>query len=267
MSTLLFFGDIVGEPGRKALYKILPRLREEYGAIAAIANAENAAGGRGITQRIANELFRAGIDAITLGDHAWDQADLINWIADEPRLVRPYNLVEGTPGQGYTIIPTIDGPLGILALQGRTFMRPCSENPFTHGAKAVQKLRAAGCHNIVVDMHAETTSEKVAMGHHLDGSVSAVLGTHTHVQTADACILPKGSSYITDVGMCGPHHSVIGREVEAVVSSFTSALLQRFPVASWPAHISGVAVDIDMKSGLANTITSFNHLVEKHNGR
>lgn len=262
-SRILFFGDIVGEPGRKALMRALPELRERYSATHVIANAENAAGGRGLTPKIAQDLLRNGLDAITLGDHVWDQKDLIHWMDREVRLLRPLNLQVGSPGHSIYIIEKGASKIGLFCLHGRTFMKTGAENPFTHASQAVEKLHAEGCHSILVDFHAETTSEKIAMGYHLDGKVSAVVGTHTHVQTSDARILPKGSAHITDLGMCGPRDSVIGRDISAVLQSMTSSIPCVFPIAKWPVQLSGVLIEIDNTSGKATHIEAINHIVEQ----
>jgi len=263
ISRILFFGDIVGEPGRKALMRALPKLRAHYRATHVIANAENAAGGRGLTPKIAQELLRKGLDAITLGDHVWDQKDLIYWMDKEVRVLRPLNLQEGCPGHSLYIIEKGESKIGLFSLHGRTFMRTGAENPFTHASHAVEKLHAQGCHSIIVDFHAETTSEKIAMGYHLDGKVSAVLGTHTHVQTSDARILPQGTAHITDVGMCGPRDSVIGRDVSAVLQSMTSSIPCVYPIAKWPVQLSGVFIEIDESSGKVTHIEAINHIVEQ----
>ncbi len=263
MSTVLFFGDVVGEPGRKALQRALPELREEYSADIVIVNGENAAGGRGITPKIAQQFLSWGIDVITLGDHVWDQSELAPWLRNTTRVLRPCNLQEGSPGQGYTLIEHPKGKIGVISLQGRTFMRPSAENPFTKVLPICRMLSEQGCGIQIVDFHAEATSEKVAMGFHLDGKITAVIGTHTHVQTNDARLLPDGTAYLTDVGMCGTLNGVIGREATAVVSSMVSAIPGKLPVGGWPVQICGVAVEIDWQAGDALSITSFSRVYEK----
>lgn len=260
---VIFLGDVVGEPGRLALYRALPDLRAEFQADAVIVNGENAAGGKGITPHIAQEFFEHGIDIITLGDHVWDQRDIVPWIDGEPRVLRPLNLQSGTPGAGSAIVNTASGKLGILCLQGRTFMRPGAENPFTHGLSEAQKLQEAGVSAIVVDIHAEATSEKIALGYHLSGHVSAVLGTHTHVQTADARILKEGTAYLTDAGMCGPLNGVIGREAAPVLAGYVTGMPCKFPIGGWPAIVSGVCVSIDEGSGKATDITPINRFYDQ----
>lgn len=260
---VIFLGDVVGEPGRLAMYRALPELREEFGADAIVVNGENAAGGKGITPRIAQEFLENGVDAITLGDHVWDQSDLIPWIDSAPQVLRPFNLQENTPGAGSTIIETLVGKLGILCLQGRTFMRPGAENPFTQGQAEAQRMRAAGAQGILVDIHAEASSEKIALGYHLDGYVSAVLGTHTHVQTADARILPGGTAYLTDAGMCGSLNGVIGREAAPVLNGYITGMPCKFPVGGWPAMVCGTCITIDDTSGKAADITLINRIYDK----
>lgn len=263
MMRILFLGDVVGEPGRLALYRSVGELKHRYEADALVVNGENAAGGRGITPAIAQEFFSKGIDVITLGDHCWDQADLIPWIDTQEKVLRPQNHQAGTPGHGSCLLPTAHGLLGVLCLQGRTFMKTGPENPFTHAIEEAHRLRQAGAAAILVDFHAETTSEKIAMGRHLDGCVSAVVGTHTHVQTNDACILPGGTAYLTDAGMCGPLHGIIGRDTDLVLQSFVTCMPRKFPVAGWPARLSGALLSIDDTTGKATGITTINHICEK----
>ncbi len=264
MMTLIFLGDVVGEPGRLALYRALPELRAEFGADAIVVNGENAAGGKGITPRIAQEFLATGVDAITLGDHVWDQSELAPWLeADAPPVLRPHNLQAGSPGRGSLMLETPAGKLGVLCLSGRTFLRPGPENPFPSGRAEAERLRAEGASALLVDMHAETTSEKIAMGYHLDGIASAVLGTHTHVQTADARILPGGTAFMSDVGMCGPRDGVIGRDAEPVLMGFVTGMPFKLPVAGWPAQLSGAVVRIDTETGRATDIIPLNRLYEK----
>ncbi len=265
MMTIIFLGDVVGEPGRLALYRAVPKLRAEFNADAIIVNGENAAGGKGITPRIAQEFLAKGVDAITLGDHVWDQSELAPWLeAEAPPVLRPFNLQAGTPGVGSLLLPTPAGLLGVLCLEGRTFMRPAAENPFPQARQEAERLRAAGACALLVDFHAETTSEKIAMGYHLDGLASAVIGTHTHVQTADARLLPGGTAYMTDAGMCGPRDGVIGREREPVLRGFVSGMPFKLPVAGWPAQLCGAVLRVETASGQATAITPLNRLYEKH---
>ena len=212
MIRILFLGDIVGEPGRSAVMRLVPVYLKERSVDFVIVNGENAAGGRGITGKIAIDLLRSGVAVITSGDHIWDQRDTTAYIATEPRLLRPINYPPGAPGQGSLVLETAKGKIAVLNVQGRTFMQPILDNPF-HAAKAEVERLQQETSTIMVDMHAETTSEKIAMGRFLDGKVSAVIGTHTHVQTADARVLKGGTAYVTDLGMTGPHDSVIPRSV------------------------------------------------------
>lgn len=261
---VIFLGDVVGEPGRLALYRAVPELREEFGADAIVVNGENAAGGKGITPKIAREFLEKGVDVITLGDHVWDQSDLALWLDSEPRVLRPLNLQRDNPGTGCVIIDTPSGSLGVICLHGRTFMRNGAGNPFTHGWEEATALRNEdGVKAILVDIHAEATSEKVALGYHLDGCVSAVLGTHTHVQTADARILPGGTAYMTDAGMCGPYNSVIGRDTEPVLMGYVSGMPYKLPVGGWPAIVSGACITIDTETGNATEIIPINRIYEK----
>lgn len=260
---LLFIGDVVGETGRKAMYRALEQLRREHTPTLVIVNGENAAGGRGLTPALAEEFFAHGVDVITLGDHAWDQVEMLRHIDDMARVLRPFNLQPGTPGRGSLLVPTPEGVVGILCLQGRTFMQPGPENPFTHGRAEAERLRREGAVALLVDFHAETTSEKNAMGFHLDGIASAVLGTHTHVQTADARILPGGTAHITDVGMCGSMHSVIGRDAESVLRCLVNSLPGKLEIGGWPARVSGAVVEIDPSSGRATRLQPLNVIVEQ----
>jgi len=250
MLTILFLGDVVGEPGRSAVIARLPDLRQKYALDFIIVNGENAAGGRGITGKIAIDLLRAGVSVITTGDHIWDQKEIFTFINTEPRLLRPINYPEGAPGQGSIVLETAKGKVGVINVQCRTFMMPILENPFRALQPAVAMVRAETS-VIVVDVHGETTSEKIGLARFLDGKVSAVLGTHTHVQTADEQIFPGGTAFICDAGMCGPVNSILGRAVEPIVQRFISNLPAQFPVASGEVRLRGVLVEIDEKSGRA----------------
>lgn len=259
---ILFLGDIVGEPGRKSVIKFLPQIKKEHAIDFIIVNGENSAGGRGITAAIAKDLFKAGAQVITTGDHVWDQRDLADHIDNEPRILRPMNYPESVPGSGEIIVDTSAGKLAVLNAQGRTFMGQALENPFLILEEKVKQLRNDGVHMIFLDFHAETTSEKIAMGYHLDGQVSAVVGTHTHVQTADERILPKGTAHLTDAGMCGPETSVLGRSVDSIIYRFKSSMPTRFPVAKGPVRLCGAIVDISPETGLATHIERYNRLLE-----
>lgn len=246
---ILFLGDIVGEPGRQTVIEQLPILKQKEALDFIIVNGENAAGGKGITPKIAIDLLRAGVAVITTGDHVWDQQEIVAYFPTEPRLLRPLNYPDGTPGQGSVVLETAKGRIGVMQVQGRSFIQPPLDNPFLAAEKEGARLRADGVSAIIVDIHAETTSEKIAMGRMLDGKVSAVLGTHTHVQTADETIFPGGTGYITDVGMCGPEDSVLGRCVESVVWRFKTGMPTRFPIAKGAVRLCGVIMDVDPVSG------------------
>ena len=213
---ILFIGYIVCSPGREAVKKLLPELKKEYNLQFVIANAENAAGGSGITQRVAGEIFDSGVDVMTSGDHIWKKREIFEFINQEERLLRPINFPAGAPGRGSAIFKTKDGlKVGVINVNGRVFMEAL-ECPFRTTLAAVEAL-SSQTNIIIVDIHGEATSEKVALGWYLDGKVSAVLGTHTHIQTADERILPQGTAYLTDAGMTGPYDSVIGRKIEDVL--------------------------------------------------
>ncbi len=214
MLTILFLGDVVGEPGRKAVIARLPQLKEQHEIDFTIVNGENAAGGRGITGKITIELLRAGVSVITTGDHVWDQKDVVAFLNLEPRLLRPVNYPAGAPGGGSIVLETAKGKVG-------------------------------------VDVHGETTSEKIALGRFLDGKVSAVIGTHTHVQTADEQIFPGGTAFICDAGMCGPVNSILGRAIEPIMNRFISNLPASFPVAAGEVRLRGALIEIDESTGRA----------------
>jgi hypothetical protein len=254
---LLFIGDIVGQPGRRAVTELVPKLRQQHALDFVIANGENAAGGSGITPKTAEEIFSAGVDVITTGDHLWDQKEVMELLASEKRFLRPLNYPPGTPGQGSAIYEVrspkskVQSPISIAVLnaQGRTFMPPL-ENPFLLAAEEVKRLRQQ-TKIIFVDFHAEATSEKIAFARMLDGQVSAVVGTHTHVQTADEQIFPGGTAYLTDAGFTGPHESVLGREIEPVLKRFLTGMPQRFEVAKNRVLLHGCVIEIDDASGKA----------------
>jgi metallophosphoesterase (TIGR00282 family) len=247
---VLFLGDIFGEPGRRAVTELLPGLKERFQIDFTIVNGEHAAGGRGITPKIAIALFRAGATVITLGDHAWDQSEILEYMPTEPRLLRPLNYPPGAPGQGSIVLDTPKGMVAVINAQGRIFMNPPLDNPFNLVAGAVNELRQK-TPVIFVDFHAEATSEKIAMGRWLDGSVSAVIGTHTHVQTADETIFPGGTAYLSDAGMCGPVHSIIGSDIDPILHRFTTNLPTKNYVAKGQVQIRGVQIDIDAATGRA----------------
>lgn len=251
---ILFLGDIVGKPGRDVTGRVLPDMKKDEKIDFVIANAENAAGGSGITPTIAQELFACGVDALTSGDHIWKKAEVYPYLEATDKVIRPANYPEGVPGKGSTVIKAANGvKVGIINLLGRVFMDPL-DCPFACVKKELEKVRKETS-VIFVDMHAEATSEKVAMGWFLDGTVSAVVGTHTHVQTADEKILPKGTAYITDCGMTGPYDSVIGRKKENIIERFLTQLPTRFEVASGNEEMHGVLVTVDPQTGKALAIT------------
>ncbi len=258
---ILFLGDIVGEPGRKAVIEQLPVLKQQEGLDFIIVNGENSAGGRGITPKIAIDLLRAGAAVITTGDHVWDQQEIVDYFPTEPRLLRPMNYPEGTPGNGSVILDTSKGRVAVMQAQGRSFIQPPLENPYLAAEAEAERLRADGVGPIIMDFHAETTSEKIAMGRMLDGKVSAVLGTHTHVQTADETIFPGGTGYLTDAGMCGPEESVLGRSIESVVWRFKSGMPTRFPVAKGPVRLCGAIMDVDVETGACLAIKRLSVIV------
>ena len=254
MLTVLFLGDVVGQPGRNAVIACLPKLKEQHDLDFVIVNGENSAGGRGITGKITIDLLRGGVSVVTTGDHIWDQKDILTFIDTEPRLLRPVNYPAGDPGNGSIVLETSKGKVGVINVQCRTFMQPILDNPFRAIGEAVAKMREE-TPNIVVDVHGETTSEKIAMGWFLDGKVSAVIGTHTHVQTADEQILPGGTAFLCDAGMCGPVNSILGRTIEPILNRFVSNMPAAFPVAAGEVRLHGAIVQIDEKSGRALRIT------------
>src|SRR5213080_1347479 len=254
MLTVLFLGDIVGTPGRNAVIARLPELKKKHALDFIIANGENAAGGRGITGKITIELLRAGVSVVTTGDHIWDQKEIIQFLDLEPRLLRPMNYPQGAPGSGSIVLETAKGKVGVINVQARTFMQPILENPFRAAEAAVTKMRKETT-NIVVDAHGETTSEKIAMGRFLDGKVSAVIGTHTHVQTADEQIFPGGTAFLCDAGMCGPINSILGRAIDPILNRFVSNLPASFPVAGGEVRLRGALIEIDESTGRALRIT------------
>ena len=249
---ILFVGDINGKVGRRMVAEHLPSLREEHGADLCIVNGENASGGFGITEENAEELFSAGADVLTSGNHIWNRKETAEFLSRAPRLLRPANYPRGAPGRGVFVE---DGPAGrfaVINLMGRVFMPPL-ESPFRESERLLGELDE-DVRVILVDFHAEATSEKVALGWHLDGKVSAVIGTHTHIQTADERLLPGGTAYITDAGMTGPADSVIGIKREIALEKFLSNLPRHMEVAAGPGQFNGVLIDIDAGSGRARAI-------------
>lgn len=250
---VLFFADVVGKPGRELLVRKLPDLRAQYCADAVVANGENLTDGTGLKSAHAEMLFEAGVDVITTGNHVWRQREIYSYLDQEPRVIRPFNFLESNPGRGLTVIDTPAGRLAVLNLLGGLYLYP-ARSPFEAVTLALEQLQ--GIRNIVVDFHAEATSEKVAMGWYLDGRVSAVIGTHTHVRTADARVLPGGTAYITDAGMCGARDSVIGVKKELVIERLVTQLPVRFEVAEQDVWLEGVVVEIG-PDGRATRITPF----------
>lgn len=258
--NILFIGDIFGNPGRNAIRVFLKDLKEEYRVDVTIANAENSAGGKGLTRDIANELLAAGIDFLTMGNHVWDQRSITSFIDNEPRLIRPANYPIGAPGKGYGIIRAAGQKVGVLNLSGRVYLPPL-DDPFSLSIRWITEL-AKETPIIVVDIHAEATSEKMALGWFLDGKVTAVLGTHTHVQTADARLLDHGTAYITDVGMTGPRDSVLGVKKELIINRFLTQLPVKFEAASGPIQINAVVINVDESTGKALSITPIQKMAE-----
>ena len=253
MIRILFIGDIVGRPGRELVRTGLHGLVDHYRADLVIANVENAAAGFGITREIGDQLLEYGVDVMTSGNHIWDKKEALDYIGAEPRLLRPTNYPAGAPGNGTYLARTRDGqPVGVVNAMGRVFMLNI-DDPFRATLREIEALKQR-TRIVFVDFHAEATSEKIAMGWHLDGKATAVVGTHTHVQTADERILPKGTAYLTDVGMTGPHDSIIGVEVEPALNRFLTALPQKFETATGNPRLNAILVEADEASGRATDV-------------
>ncbi len=247
---VLCIGDIMGEPGRRVVARALPRLVAQRQVDVVIGNGENVAGGFGITPELAEELFDIGLSVITTGNHAWDKKEALEYFPRQSRLLRPANYPPGVPGNGSVVVETPGGErLGVLQLMGRAYM-PTIDCPFQVAKRELEKIKLETA-AIIVEMHAEATSEKMAMGHYLDGDVTVVVGTHTHVQTADEQILPKGTAYITDIGMSGPLHSVIGVRKELAIEKFLTGMPRRFEVASGPSVFCALLIELDGRLGKA----------------
>lgn len=253
MLKLLFIGDIVGRPGRDLVMERVPRLRQELALDFVIANAENVAAGAGITGKLAKSILESGVDAITLGDHVWDQRGWETEITTMDQVCRPANLPKSNPGWDHVIIEKRGFRVAMFTVLGRTFMGLKADCPFLCADRMIEQLRSQA-DAIIVEIHAEATSEKIALGWHLDGRVTAVLGTHTHVPTADACVLPKGTAFMCDVGMTGPYASVLGREVAPVVAKFIEGMPHRFDVAEGDVRLSGAVVEISASTTRAKKI-------------
>ena len=251
---ILMIGDVVGGPGRRILTKELRNLREAHGADAAVVNAENCAAGSGITAALAKEIFEAGADAITLGDHTWGQKEFAGQVGGVDRLVRPANYPAECPGRGWCLVTMPTFRFAVVNVQGRVFMNPV-DCPF----KTMDRVLAEIPKDVpvFVDFHAEATSEKITMGYYLDGRVTAVVGTHTHVQTSDALVLPKGTAYLTDLGMTGPYVSSIGRDLKPVTRKFITGMPSRFEVAEGPSVLEGAVIEFDPATKKAISIEPF----------
>ena len=252
---LLFVGDIVGKPGRAAVRQLVPALREKHGLDLCIGNSENSAGGAGITPDSADDLLECGLDLLTSGNHTFSKREIAPYLDREgSRQLRPANYPQGAPGRGHAVLETSSGVrLGVINLEGRVFMKPL-ECPFRTADRLIEQMRADGVRCILVDMHCEATSEKNAMGHYLDGRVSAVVGSHTHIQTADERVLRGGTAYVTDVGMCGPWDSVIGLRKENAIERFLTQRHVPFDLAQGDVRLQGAIVDIDDGTGRARSI-------------
>ena len=255
--TVLFLGDIVGRPGRELLRTGLPALVGHYGVDLVVANVENSAAGFGITREVGEAILEFGVDVMTSGNHIWDKREAIDYIAIEPRLLRPANFPVGVPGNGSYLAETADGQtVGIVNVMGRVFMPPL-DDPFAVVLREIDMLRTRA-RVIMVDFHAEATSEKLAMGWHLDGKATLVIGTHTHVQTADERILPNGTAFLTDAGMTGPHDSIIGVDCATALGRFLTGMPARMETATGNPRLNGVVVQADANTGRALTIERLN---------
>ncbi|HTM33949.1 MAG TPA: TIGR00282 family metallophosphoesterase [Vicinamibacterales bacterium] len=251
---LLFIGDIVGRPGREIVKRGARVLARRLGADLVVANGENAAAGAGITRENADEIFKAGVHVITGGNHIWDKREILEFIDREPRLIRPANYPDGTPGRGSVVVAAADGTqVGVISLMGRVFLSTL-DDPFVIAMREIAAVREAGASAILVDFHAETTSEKIALSWWLDGKVTAVIGTHTHVQTADERILPEGTACLTDAGMTGPHDGVIGMDRQGVITRFRTGMPARFEPAGGDVRLHGAILTLDPASGRATAI-------------
>lgn len=253
--NILCIGDIVGKPGRCIFEQALPKLKDEFAIDCVIVNAENAAGGSGITPRIADQIFRAGCDVMTMGDHVWDRPELVEYFDTHPQIIRALNFSEEAPGKGWHIVEAANKKkVAVVNLLGRVFVKYYTDCPFRNIDNILDEIRQE-TDIIVVDFHAEATSEKVAMGWFLDGRVSALFGTHTHIQTADERVLPQGTAYITDLGMTGPYDSVIGQVKEKIIKRFITGMPMRFEVADGNPILCGAVIKIDDATGKALEIT------------
>jgi metallophosphoesterase (TIGR00282 family) len=258
--NLLFLGDVVGKPGRRAVREVVPDLRSELAIDAVIANGENLAGGSGLTQETAEEVFEAGVDVLTSGNHLFDRRQSLDYIAAHKRVARPANYPPGTPGRDLVRMHTPGGTLAVACVLGRVFMRPF-DDPFRTVDALVERTEDDPF--LVIDVHAETTSEKMALGWHLDGRASMVVGTHTHIPTADERILPGGAAYVTDVGMTGPYDSIIGMEKKAVLANFITGMHHRFKPAQDDIRLLAVLVEMDPETGKSKSIRRIERRLEE----
>jgi hypothetical protein len=255
--NILFVGDIVGGAGRKCLARHLPKLRERHRPSLVIANGENAAGGFGITREVARELFELGVDLITTGNHVWDKREVYEYLDSTDRVLRPANYPPGVPGAGSAVVDADGVKVGVINLMGRVFMSNL-DCPFRKAKELVPKLKARGAEVVLIDFHAEATSEKIALGRYMDGEIAALIGTHTHVQTADERLFPGGTAYISDAGMTGPSESVLGVSIEKAVERFLTQTPTRFDTAKGPAQFQAVVISADPDSGRATGIERIN---------
>lgn len=257
---ILAVGDVIGRPGRLAFHSCTPKLKAEKNIDMVIVNGENAAHGKGLTPETYQKLLSGGADIVTSGNHIWDNKSVMQILDREPYLLRPANYPEGVIGHGYCIYPHKSKNVGIINISGRTFMQAL-DCPFTKAKEIIKQIKNE-CDMILIDFHAEATSEKIAMGYYLDGEVSAIWGTHTHVQTADETILPKGTAYITDLGMVGPKYSVLGIQVDVIIEKFLTGLPNKFEVAERPCIYCGIILDIDDKTNKVKNIERIFNVVE-----
>ncbi len=261
VSRVMVIGDVVGKPGRRILGRCLPDLIAEESLDFVIANGENTAAGFGLSKKLRNEIVNAGVDVITGGNHIWDRKEIYEFIDDDPAIVRPFNYPADVPGQGYAVYRMRNGyKIGVINLVGRVYNLTV-DCPFKGASRAVEFIKTTGVKTIIVDFHAEATSEKKALGWFLDGRASAVIGTHTHIQTADEQVLPEGTAYITDAGMTGGHDSVIGMKKEASLKHFITMLPVRFEPAKANPRLNAVIIEIDNELGSARSITRINRSV------
>jgi hypothetical protein len=256
----LCIGDIIGRPGRRILTRLLPELVEEYEAHLVVVNVENAAGGFGMSRQIYEQLVGIGVDVLTTGNHVWDRKEFVSEVEQCERLLRPANFFPGAPGKGWIVAETEEGPVAVVNMEGRVYMQPV-DCPFRGADKVLSEIDS-DVRVIIMDFHAEATSEKIALGYYLDGRLSGLFGTHTHVATADARILPKGTAYMSDIGMTGPSQSVIGVKIQPVLDRFITGMPRRFETAAGPGQLNGVSIKCDPETGKALAITPIRREME-----